>query len=309
MRLTRQIAASGVSFLVLLGGMVLTPGSAPAAPPKEMQELQRDVAELQDQIKQLQKDSDAKLTALQDQLNRVLEMTTKANNGVVSLNSGISQTLQAELRSIREQLNSVTGLSVKVDGASSDVATLVTIVQGLVSTVNRQQSTLNDINNQLKLMSAPQAAPPGTAPPVNAPGPSAQELFNSAVKDQNGGKPDLALTEYAEFLRLYPHDPSAARAQYYIGEIHYGTGKASDAVSDFDAVIEKYGDDMEIAPSAYYMKGMALEKANKPKDAIATYRDVKKKFPGTPDAASADKRLTALGASTPAAPARSRKKG
>jgi tol-pal system protein YbgF len=297
-----------IRLAAFVGATLLAPASAPAAASKEMQDLQRDVAQLQDQMTALQKTLDSKLGAIQAQLQQAVDTANKTNSNVTSLNAGVAQTLQSEMKNVRDQLNSVTGLSVKVDNTSNDISDLHNAVAGLVTTVNKQQLMLNDILNQVKLIQAPAAPPPsgdtGTGMPgVGGPPPNGQTLFNNAVRDQNSGKSELALPEWAEFLRLYPNDPNAASAQYNIGEIHYNQGKPDDAVKDFDAVIEQYGTDSAKAPTALYMKGMALKKAKRPTEAIATFRAVIKQFPGSDEAAQAKTQLTSMGV-TAAAPAR-----
>lgn len=297
MRYTRYIP-----LVALICVALLAPAPAPAAASKEMQDLQRDVAQLQDQVSALQKTLDTKLGAIEAQLQQANDTANKTSSNVSSLNSGVMQTVQSEMKNVRDQLSSVSGLAVKVDNTSNDVADLHTALAGLVATVNKQQSILNDILNQVKSLQAPAAAPPpapGDAgsgvPGTGGPPPNGQTLFNNAVRDQNGGKEELALPEYTEFLRLYPNDPNAARAQYYIGEIHYNKGELDEAVRGFDAVVEQYPPDPLTTPTALYMKGMALKKAKKPTEAIASFRAVIKQFPASDEAAQAKTQLNSLG--------------
>jgi TolA-binding protein len=303
MRFTRHITCAA-----LFGGMLLTPISAPAAASKEMQELQRDVAQLEEEVKTLQSALDSKLAALQTYMQQQSERT---NSDVTALNRSVTQSVETGLRGFRDQLAPVQALGAKVDNVSNDVSDIRGSLTSLVVTINKQQQQLNDISNQLKLMQAPVAAPPGGdaagAPPgASAPPPSGQSLFSNAVRDQNGGNPDLALTEYGEFLRLYPDEANASRALSNIGQIHYSQGKLDQAVKDFDAVIEQYPEDQAVTPGAYYMKGMALKKAFKTKEAIASFRSVVAKFPRSDEAAQAKQQLTSMAAG-PAPPASTKK--
>jgi TolA-binding protein len=281
---------------------------APAAGNKDLEAIQRDVADLQEQVKQLQKAMDARMGALQALVQQALDTANRTNSNVSNMNTGVTQTVQSELRGVKDQLTGVTGLSVKVDNASNDIADLHNAVAGLVATVNKQQLMLNEILNQVKLIQTPAAAPPPSAgdsgagaPTATAPAPSGQTFFENAVKDQNSGKKDLALPEWKEFLRLYPNDPNAIRAQYNIGEIHYSSGDLDQAIKDFDLVIEQYPPDPLTTPSALYMKGMALKKNRRPNDAAMSFRAVIKQFPGSDEAAQAKQQLTAMGLSSTAA--------
>jgi TolA-binding protein len=306
MRFTRY-----TTLATLIGAILIAPASAPAAASKEMMDLQRDVAGLGDQVTAIQKTLDSKLTAIDGLLQQALDTANKTSSSVNNINSGVTQTLQSELKGVREQLNSVNGLSVKVDNIANDVSDLHSAVAGLVTAINREQQQLNDIGNQVKLLSAPPAAPPGTeaaAPGSTAapapPAPSAQTLFSNAKRDQDAGNLDLAINGFTEFLRLYPDDPNAIRAQYNIGDIYYSQTKLDEAVKALDAAIEKYDPDPHTTPSAYYMKGLALRKQGKKQAAITTFQDVIRKYRNSPEAEQARTQLTSLGA----APAPAKKK-
>jgi TolA-binding protein len=292
-------------------GATFAPVSAPAAANKDMEELQRDVADLSDQVKTIQKTLDSKVAALQTLVQQALDTANKTNTSVSNLNIGMMQTMQTALKGLSDQLNGVTNLSVKVENTSNDVADLHSAVASLVVTVNKEQQQLNDILNQVKLLQAPPAPPPGAdsagAPAgASGPPPTGQTLFNNAFRDQSSGKLEIAVSEYSEFLRLYPDDPNAIKARYNIGDIYYGEGKATDAVKAFNDATEQYPDDTVTLPGVYYMKGLALKKAKQPTAAIATFRDVIRKFPHSPEATQARAQLTELGASA-SAPARGKK--
>jgi TolA-binding protein len=284
-------------FCLMLGMMIGPPAPARAADNKDLLSLQRDVASLEQNIKDLQKALDSKMASLQAMVQQALDTANKTSTTVSSLNSGVSQTMQTELRGVKDQLSSVNGLSAKVDSASNDLSDLHGTVQGLVTTVNREQQQLTDILNQLKLMQAPPVAPPGAESGAAPPPPDPMKLFTNAGRDQDAGKLDLALTEFTEFLRLYPNDTiNALRAQYNIGNIYYSQGKLDDAVKALDAAIEQYGVDQTTTPSAYYMKGMALKKARKNPEAIASFRHVVQDFPHSNEAPQAKTQLTSMGA-------------
>jgi TolA-binding protein len=282
---------------LMLGMMVGPPAPARAADNKDLQAIQRDIADLQEQVKGLQKGFDSKLASLQSLVQQALDTANKTNSTVTGLNSGVSQTMQSELRGVKDQLNSVTGLSNKVDSTSKDLSDLDNTVAGLVTTVNREQQQLSDILNQLKLMQTPVAAPPpGADTGMASPPPDPGKLFTNAARDQDGGKAELAMTEFVEFLKLYPNDPNAVRAQYNIGNIYYTQAKLDDAVKALDLAIEAYPVDQQITPSAYYMKGMALKKQRKNAEAIASFKKVVHDFPRSNEAPQAQNQLNSMGA-------------
>jgi len=169
------------------------------------------------------------------------------------------------------------------------------------------------MNNTLKVLQAPPAPPPGSTSLApgggsSSPGgaPPAAVLFDNALRDQNGGKLDLALSEYADFLKFHPDDPNCAAVQFNIGEIHYSQNKLDQAAQDFDAVIERYSDNTKLVPDAYFMKGMALKQSSHTSAAVSTFRALIAKFPRSDKAEQAREQLRTLSAST--APAAAKKK-
>jgi TolA-binding protein len=261
---------------------------------REMQELQRDVAQLQDQVRQLQSGLDVKMAALQTLVQQALDAANKANTGVTVVNAGIVQTLDRELR---DRLAPVTAMGTKLDNTASDTNELKITVADLNSQMNKVLRALNDINNAVKVLqvSSTPAAPPPTDTGGPAPPPPAGSLFNTAVKDQNAGKLDLAMSEFTDFLKFYPNDPNAISAQFNIGEIHYQQAKLDQAVKDFDDVIEQYPEDKTVTPDAYYMKGMALKQGSHKADAATTFRGLILKYPRSERAEQAKEQIRAMG--------------
>lgn len=269
---------------------------------KEQQEMQRDIAQLQAQVQALQSSFDQKMTAVQVLVQQSLDAGNKANTGVTVLSSTVNQTLDRELGS---KMAPIAGLAAKVDNTNNDVSELRNAVADLNSSMNKILQRLTDLNNEIKVLQAPPAAPPQAAtppPPVQVP---AATLFTNAVRDQNGGKLDLAISEFSDFLKFYRDDPNAASAQLNIGQAHQSQGKYEAAAEDFDAVIERYGAN-DVTPDAYYMKGMSLKQGGKKTEAIKTFRDLIAKYPRKDQAAQAKEQLRAMGVSaTPPAAAAS----
>lgn len=295
---------------MLTGAMLLAPAGAPAAN-KDMQELQRDVAQAQMEIRDMRKETAATLATMQASIQQALDASNRANSGIGSLNTGVMQAVQNGMKSLNDQLSSMSGLSVKIGNISEDLAAVEGSVKDLQMAVNKQTQTLTDLSNQIKLMQAPPPAPPpadgdnpvagaGAVPATGgasaAPQPSAQTLFEAAMNDRET-KPDLAMTELNKFLQLYPDDPNAIRAQYNIGDILYSKDPAA-AVTAFDAVIERYPKDPLTTPSAMYMKGMALKKLRRNTEAAASFHDVVSDFPHTDEAEQATQQLHSMGIAT-----------
>jgi TolA-binding protein len=190
-----------------------------------------------------------------------------------------------------------------VENTNNDVAELRNRMEDLNTQMNRMQQLLTDLNNNIKVMAAPKAAepPPPTAAQTPPP-PDASTVFNNAVRDETGGKLDLAISEYGDFIKFYPDNPNAARAQYNIGNCYYTKQQYDMAAQNFDKVITGYAEDVSLTPQAYFMKGMSLKATDK-KAAIGAWRQVIAKYPGSDAAKQAKGQLTAAGATASVAPA------
>jgi tol-pal system protein YbgF len=170
---------------------------------------------------------------------------------------------------------------------------------------------LNDLKNVVSALQPAAAPPPASgdpnASPLTSGGPltssappvPAEVLYQNAVRDMNGGKPDLALAEFRDFIKYYPTSDLAPNCQFYIGTIHYGRNEFEDAVKDFDAVLEQYPKGNKTA-DAFYYKGVSLVKMGRSRDARKEFTTVIQQFPRTEAADKARSQMKALGFNTPA---------
>jgi tol-pal system protein YbgF len=300
-----------ISILAL--STLMLPGSIFAAS-KEQQEMQRDIAQLQDQIRTLQSGFDQRMAALQTLVEQALDAGNKTNTNVSVLSSSVAQTLDRELK---DALRPVAAMAAKVDNLSNDSAEVRNSLADLTTQMNRVIQLLADMNNAIKVLQAPPAPPPPSNTNPDSPGlqtgartsapPPAATLYGNANNDYSSGKSDLAVAEFTVFLRFYPDDPFAPNAQYFIGQVHLGQMKYDDAVMDFDAVLERYPE-TKITPDAYFMKGMALKSLGHRDAAADQFKTVVRKYLHSDRAPQAEEQLRAMGLSAAAAPAARKKK-
>jgi TolA-binding protein len=312
-----------------LGILVLavTPAAALAAS-KEIQELQRDVALLQESVKQLQQSQDRQLSALMEAVRLTNDNAGKSNTSMAVM----ERMLQQSLQDIQNKVTApVAGLSARMDGVSTDVRTLQQAVTDLTSTVEKIQAQLTDISNAVKLLQTPAAPPPGQggdagmgqpgtpggmAGPMAGGGMASQapcmpsnDLYNSALRDRTSGKLTLAVQEFQDVLRCYGNTDLAPNAQYYIGWIHYSLGDYPTAQKDFDAVLERYPDNSKM-PDAFYYKGLTLVKMGQRTAASDEFIQLIQRFPTNSLASQACAQLKEMGKNCPStrAPARGARK-
>ena len=285
--------------------LAAAPVVAFAAASKEMQELQRDVALLQEQVRQLQQSQDKQLAAITVLVQQAVDAANRANTAVAVIQSSFQQNISQQESKV---VAPVVGLSTRMDSLSNNFTTLQQSVADLTSLVVKLQSQMTDLNNAVKVMQAPAPAPPPTASappaaPAEAPCPSSStDLYANARRDLQGGKVDIALQEFGDYLRCFGSTDLAPNAQYYIGTIHLAQADYPTALTDFDTVLEKYSDNNK-TPDALFYKGETLVKMDRRTDAQKEYRDLILRFPKDNMAARACSRLTDLGYRCPPPPA------
>ena len=279
-----------------------------AAPSKEIVQIQRDLALLQEQIRTLQQGQDEKLVRLTTLVEQALQSSSKANTSLAVLESGLRDRLSQQLAA------PITGVSTRVEQMSSDFQSVRESVSDLTERMSKIQAQLVDISNTIRTLQAPPAPPPaaaGTAPSAAAGPPagvSPTQLYESALRDRSGGNLDLAMQGFQEYLKWFSNTELAPNAQFYIGQIAYDRGDLPGAVRAFDTVLEKFPENNKTA-DAMYMKGMALLKSGQRTQAAQEFLTVIQKYPNAEVTAKAKAQRKALGLSVPEAkPAPPRKR-
>lgn len=269
---------------------------------KEVQELQRDVALLQDQVRTLQRSIDERMAALNVLVQQTLDSINKVNTAVAVLESGFRDRMREQEKTV---VTPVAGLGAKVDAMAEEFRFVKESIADMNSRMGKLQAQIVDLGNAVKVMQSPPPPPSGAAGPPA--GVSAESLYQSALRDRSAGNIDLALQEFRDYLRYFPTTDLAPNAQFYVGMIHYDRGEIEAAIAAFDAVLEKFPENSKTV-DAMYMKGMALLKNNQRTAAAQEFREVIKRSPRSDMAEKSRERLKAMGLSTTATPARSTKK-
>ncbi|HWC00718.1 MAG TPA: tetratricopeptide repeat protein [Bryobacteraceae bacterium] len=276
---------------VLVSVFLLSPGLSLAAS-KEIVELQRDVAQIQDQLRALQRSQDEKLSALTVLVQQSLDAANKANTSVAVLENNLRQNLRDQEKSVAAP---VANVGTKIDQMSTDFQSLRESMADVAARLGKLQQQVLDLSNAAKTIQAP--PPPGGGGMASSGGPppmSAESLYANAMRDRSGGKSDLALQEFRDYLKYFPNTDLAPNAQFYIGEIHYQLGDYDAAIQEFDAVLEKYPDNNKTA-DAMYMKGATLMKMGRRTQGAQEMRELIKKFPSSNLSEKACSQIKAVG--------------
>jgi tol-pal system protein YbgF len=297
----------------MLSALVLIPSFSFAAN-RDMQELQRDVAQLQDMVRSMQQSQNEKLAAMTVLVQQALDAATKANTAVAVLDNNIRQTLRDQEKNV---VPPIAGLGAKVDQMSTSFQALQESVTDISQRLSKLQAQMVDVQNAVRTINAPPPPPPGGQGVPSTTGaaaaPPAEVLYANALRDQQGGKVDLALSEFSDYLKFYPNTDLAPNAQFYIANIHFNQGDYESAAAEFDLVLEKYPENTKTA-DALYMKGQSLVKLDRKTQGSQEFRELIKRFPNTELANKACTQLKTLGfrctvaAARPAARTTRRKK-
>jgi TolA-binding protein len=306
--------------------LLALPAYAPAAS-REIQELQRDVGLLQEQVKALQASQNEKLAALSASVQQAIDNARDASKSAAIIQNSIDQnlrglqtTLQTNLES--KVVNPVVAVGTRMDQMSNDFRNMQNAIADLTSIINKLQAQLTDLNNAVKILQAPPPPPPATTGAATAPGAPATaesptmpaaDLYTNAQRDRSSGKLDLALNEFSDYLKWYGNTDLAANAQYYIAYIHYSQADYDDALREFDLVLEKYPSDNAKIPEALYYKGMTLTRLGRRTAGAEEFKELYKRFPNNDLARQACSQLQSMGlrctATGAAAPKGARRKG
>ncbi len=266
------------------GGALLAPSPAGAVA-REIIELQRDVTQLLQGERDLQRSVDEKHAVQKTLLEQSLDAVSKLNTTM----GGLQKTVQDLQANSSTRLDS---MATQVQGLGDNFQD----VQARLSKINQQ---LADLQNTLQSLDSKLSTPAPPPPTTSSPGlpPSADVLYANGLRDFNGAKYDLARQEFLDYLRYYGDTDLASNAQFYIGEIYFTQKQYKQAVGEYDKVVTNYPKSFKLAP-AHLKKGLALLELGQKASAIREFREVSRRFPGTEEEHRAQAKLKELGVAT-----------
>ena len=289
---------------VILSALIVV---APAAfgQKKEVLEMQRDLLQMQDQVRTM----NDKLTRLETLVQQTLDAANRANTSVATLQGGLTERMGEATKSM---VAPVAGVGTKVDQMSEEFRSVRENVADMTSRLSRLETKVTDLTQVVRTLNAQPPAPaPDVAKPSTAAAPamSAEQAYQAALTDYTRGNLDLALQEFQDYLKNFPSTEYAPNAQFYVAETYRRKGDLNSAVDAYNAVIDGYKENSK-TPDAFYMKGVTLVQANKPTAARKEFNELIKRYPNSDLASKAKSQLKNLGYAPPPAKsaAHSRKK-
>ncbi|MGA2327920.1 MAG: tetratricopeptide repeat protein [Bryobacteraceae bacterium] len=255
---------------------------------REFVELQRDMSTLQDQVRSLERSFNEKMGSLNTLVQQCIDSIGKLSTSMAVLDTS--------LREREGKLSApVTALGSKVDQMSSEFQAVRVSIDDLSARLGKLERGLVDLGNVIKVMQTPPTPPPAAPGAGSSSPPSAETLYANAMNDKNGGNFDMALQEFADYLKYYRDTDSAPNAQYYIGEISYNRKDYEGALKAFDAVLEQFPEGKNTKTlDAMFMKGRALMQMGDKAGAAAEFRAVINRYPTSELATKAKAQLAAM---------------
>jgi tol-pal system protein YbgF len=245
---------------------------------EDIEQVQRNVLELQQQFWNLDSTLKANNTALQSTAKKLEESSEQLRDNQAALN--------AKLESI---LNQIQALGEKLEETNRRIKELGSggYQQPAATPAN---PNLDDSDFQM-LNPSPSNPQTGVVPGQGTV--SEQQLFQAARAQYSQGKFEQALRGFQDLLDQYPGSSLADDAQFMIGEAYYNMKEYVDAVAEYDKVIKRYPDSDNV-PGARLKKAFALFSLGKKGQAVVELQQIVARYPSSKEAQIAGQRLAEL---------------
>jgi tol-pal system protein YbgF len=263
----------------LLLGILILSLAMPAAPAsKEIVQLQRDVALLQDMVRDLNR--------LMTERMAVMSQLVERNTDTINKLQGVIENVQRGLAA------SLTVQAQKIDSGQQHVQAVAESLEDLKARQSRLGEQLVQIRQLLETIQA-QPQPALVQTQAAAP-PNPKDLYENALRDLQGGKNDLAMAGFADYLKYFGETDLAGNAQFYIGEVHFRKGDYNQAIEAYNLVLDKYPKNNKAA-TAHWKKAQALLEQRQRDAAVRELNTLIRRFPNSDEAKLARDRLRTLG--------------
>ncbi|MFZ5560518.1 MAG: tetratricopeptide repeat protein [Pseudomonadota bacterium] len=151
----------------------------------------------------------------------------------------------------------------------------------------------------------PGATPAGAAAPVPTGAGIEEEkrAYLAAYDTFRSGGADKAIPPMLAFVKRFPHSPLIPGAYYLLGEF-YLNAKTPDpgaALKQYETVVTEFPSNPK-APASLYRIASILDMSGKPAEAKQKMRELKARYPDSPEAGLADHYLKAVEAASAPAP-------
>lgn len=238
---------------------------------KEIVQFQRDLALLQETLRQNNLKIDERLVALETLLKQSVDKQDKLTAG--------QAVIERRLAALDDALSEPQRLTAaKVEMLADQFSSLRATVEEMGASVERQQADVRDIKTHLTTLPPPVEGEEGEA--IEASAVQASEaIFEGGMSDYLRGNIAAARGQFQDYLTLHGGHSKAPDAQYYLAETFYSSAEYEEAARQFDQVYKRYPLS-KAAPDSLFKKGQSLANLRGRSDeAIKAYESVLERFP------------------------------
>lgn len=244
------------------------------------------------------------------ELDAMKRSVAEANAGIeglrheLSFAKGSAEESGLERARVKEALDSVKS-SIKsaderlksLEKASTEDAEAIASIRSAIDNNDRKLGDLKDAIASVEkkavasaeasrmAQSQPQDAKKGEEPP--------DAMYARGYKETIDKDYAKAAETFKAFLANHSGHKLAGNAQYWLGEVYYARGDWELAILEFDKAIKKYSESEKV-PAAILKEALSFEKLGSKKEARVLLNEVLDRFPKSPEAKLAKKRLESL---------------
>ena len=247
---------------------------------KDIVELQTQVSQLQQQITQMKQSFDERMGVIKN----LLEHNTDAANKVTAAINDLQTSINKQQQDRGAQVDQISGQ-----------------IQALNDTMDELKVRLAKLSKQFEDMQAAQQSMAAQQSQVQqqaqaiAQAPAPDVLYNEALRDYSGGKNDLAVQGFSDYIKFYPNTDLAGNAYFYLAEIQFKAADYKKAVANYDLVLQNFPSGNKAA-GAQLKKGYALLELGKQDEGTQELKHVIQRYPRSNEATQARERLRKAGA-------------
>lgn len=206
------------------------------------------------------------------------------------------QRQNAETQRLVERMDSII-----TEGARSNAQLtneIRTSVSQLQQGIEQLLENYNDLMQKLDAMSRKEKVIVNSSPGIpnndtNKPSADCIGKYDDAFLLVHGSKYDQAITAFRDFLDACPNNENSANAHFWIGDCLYSLEKYTDAVKEFDYVLDHYTED-GIVRKTMYKLARSKQELGKKEEARKLYKNITTKYKGTLEARQSEDRLKEL---------------
>ena len=242
---------------------------------KEIIQLQTQVDQLQQQMALMKQSFDERMGVMKNLVEQNTDIANKVNATLKDLQASINKQQQDR--------------AAQVDQISGQIQSLNDTMDELKARLAKLSKQLEDMQSAQQSLAAQQAQQQQQAQAM-AQAPPPDVLYNNALRDYNGGKPDLAMQEFSDYIKFYPNTDLAGNAYFYLAELQFRAANYPKAIEEYDLVLQNFPGGNKAA-AAQLKKGFALLELGKEEEGTQELKHVIQRYPRSNEAAQARERL------------------